>query len=39
MVQLVVALRYKPEGCGFNSQLCYWIFFYLIPLAALLFWD
>jgi len=19
--------------------LCYWIFFYLIPLAALLFWD
>ena len=24
VVQLVEALCYKPEGCGFNSRLCHW---------------
>jgi len=24
VVQLVEALRYKPEGCGFDSRLCHW---------------
>ena len=24
VVQLVEALRYKPEGRGFNSRLCHW---------------
>jgi len=23
---LVEALRYKPEGCGFDSRWCHWIF-------------
>ena len=23
VVQLVETLHYKPEGCGFDSQLCY----------------
>ena len=26
VVQLVEALRYKPEGRGFDSQYCYWNF-------------
>jgi hypothetical protein len=26
VAQLVEALRYKPEGRGFDSRLCYWIF-------------
>jgi hypothetical protein len=26
VVQLVEALRYKPEGRGFNSKLCHWNF-------------
>jgi hypothetical protein len=26
MAQLVEALRYKPEGCGFDSPWCHWIF-------------
>ena len=26
MVQLVEALRYKPEGGGFNSRCCHWNF-------------
>jgi hypothetical protein len=26
VVQLVEALRYKPEGCGFHSQRCHWNF-------------
>ena len=26
VVQLVEALRYKPEGRGFNSQWCHWNF-------------
>ena len=26
MAQLVEALRYKPEGRGFNSQCCHWNF-------------
>jgi len=24
--QLVQALRYKSEGCGFNSRWCHWRF-------------
>jgi len=24
MTQLVEALRYKPEGCWFNSWWCHW---------------
>ena len=27
MAQLVEALRYKPEGRGFDSRWCHWIFF------------
>jgi hypothetical protein len=26
VAQLVEALRYKPEGHGFDSRLCHWIF-------------
>jgi hypothetical protein len=26
MAQLVEALRYKPEGRGFDSRWCYWDF-------------
>jgi len=26
VAQLVEALRYKPEGRGFDSRWCYWIF-------------
>ena len=26
MAQLVEALRYKPEGCGFDSLWCHWNF-------------
>jgi hypothetical protein len=26
VVQLVEALRYKPEGHGFDSRWCHWIF-------------
>jgi len=26
VVQVVETLRYKPEGWGFDSQLCYWNF-------------
>jgi hypothetical protein len=26
VAQLVEALRYKPEGCGVDSRLCYWNF-------------
>ena len=27
-VQLVEALRYKPEGRGFDSRWCHWNFFH-----------
>jgi hypothetical protein len=27
VAQLVEALRYKPEGRGFDSRWCHWIFF------------
>jgi hypothetical protein len=26
VAQLVEALRYKPEGCGFDFRWCHWIF-------------
>ena len=26
VVQLVKALRYNPEGCGFDSLSCHWNF-------------
>jgi len=26
VAQLVEALRYKPEGRGFDSRWCHWIF-------------
>jgi hypothetical protein len=26
VTQLVEALRYKPEGCGFDSRWCHWNF-------------
>ena len=29
VAQLVEALRYRPEGRGFNSRWCHWIFFSL----------
>jgi hypothetical protein len=28
VAQLLEALRYKPEGRGFDSRLCDWNFFY-----------
>jgi hypothetical protein len=34
--QLVEALRYKPEGSGFDSRWCHWIFFIGIILPAAL---
>ena len=36
VVQLVEALRYKPEGRGFDSRWCQWIFFIDIILQAAL---
>ena len=35
-MQLVEALRYKPECRGFDSRLCHWIFFIDIILPAAL---
>jgi hypothetical protein len=29
--QLVDALRYKPEGCGFDSRWCHWNFLLTNP--------
>jgi hypothetical protein len=26
VAQLLEALRYKPENCGFDSRWCHWIF-------------
>ena len=26
VAQVVEALRYKPEGCGFDSRWCHWNF-------------
>ena len=26
VAQLVEALRFKPEGCGFDSRWCHWSF-------------
>jgi len=26
VVQLAEGLRYKPEGCGFDSRWCHWNF-------------
>ena len=34
--KLVEALRYKPEGRGFDSRWCHWIFFIDIILPAAL---
>jgi len=36
LAQLVEALRYKPEGRGFDSRWCHWIFFIDIILPATL---
>ena len=36
VAQLVEALRYKPEGRGFDSRWCHWIFFIDIILPAAL---
>ena len=35
VAQLVEALRYKSEGCGFDSRWCHWIFFIdiILPVA------
>ena len=34
VVQLVEALRYKPEGRGFNSRLCNWNFSLIYPFRS-----
>jgi hypothetical protein len=40
VAQLVEALRYKPEGFGFDSRCCHWSFFIdIILLAALWLWG
>ena len=39
VAQLVEALRYKPEGRGFDSRWCHWTFSLTILLAALWPWD
>ena len=31
VAQLVEALRYKPEGCGFDSRWCNWNFSLTLP--------
>jgi len=36
VAQLVKALRYKPEGRGFDSRRCHWNFFIDIILPAAL---
>jgi len=36
VAQLVEAMRYKPEGRGFDSRWCHWIFFIDIILPAAL---
>jgi hypothetical protein len=36
VAQLVEALRYKPEGRGFVSRWCHWIFFIDIILSTAL---
>jgi hypothetical protein len=36
VAQLVEALRYKPEGCGFDFRWFHWIFFLDIILPAAL---
>ena len=36
VAQLVETLRYKPEGRGFDSRWCHWIFFIDIILPAAL---
>ena len=36
VAQLVEALRYKPEGRGFDSRWCHWIFFIGIILSSAL---
>jgi hypothetical protein len=33
VVQLVEALRYKPEGRGFDSGSCHWNFYWHNPFA------
>jgi hypothetical protein len=39
VVQLVEALRYKLEVCGFDSSWCHWNFSLTILSAALWPWD
>jgi hypothetical protein len=39
VAQLIEALRYKPEGRGFDSRWCYWIFSLTILPDALWPWG
>jgi len=39
VAQLVEEQRYKPEGCGFDSRLCYWNFSLTVLPVTLWPWS
>jgi hypothetical protein len=39
VAQLVEALRYKPEGCGFDSRWCHWNFLLHNPYSRTMFLE
>jgi hypothetical protein len=36
VAQLVEALCYKPEGCGFDSRECHWNFSFTYPSGCIM---